>query len=181
MARNIEIKARVNNIAAVQLKASRAASGPAVEILQDDTFFKCDRGRLKLRAFFDGTGILIFYRRSDAHGPKESFYELSKTNEPDSLRATLSLAYGQIGRVRKQRTLFLVGRTRVHLDIVEGLGEFLELEVEMSEGEATEDGVRDAYDVMVALGIDESQLVKGAYLDLLEEASHFSGNSMSSV
>lgn len=153
MARNIEIKACVSDFAPIRLKAAKVASSPPVEILQDDTFFKCDKGRLKLRAFIDGTGILIFYRRPDAHGPKESFYELSKTNEPDSLRETLSLAYGQIGRVRKHRTLFLLGRTRIHLDIVEGLGEFVELEVEMGEGETTQDGVREAYDVMSELGI----------------------------
>lgn len=171
MARNIEIKARISDFATIRLKAAKVASSPPVEIRQDDTFFQCDRGRLKLRAFVDGTGILIFYRRPDAQGPKESFYELSKTNEPDALRDTLSLAYGQIGRVRKHRTLFLLGRTRIHLDIVEGLGEFVELEVEMGAGETTQDGVREAYDVMSELGIHESQLVEGAYLDLLDRAS----------
>lgn len=172
MARNIEIKARVSDFATIRLNAAKFASSPPVEIRQDDTFFQCDRGRLKLRAFVDGTGILIFYRRPDAQGPKESFYELSKTNEPDALRDTLSLAYGQIGRVRKHRTLFLRGRTRIHLDIVEGLGEFVELEVEMGAGETTQDGVREAYDVMSELGIHESQLVEGAYLDLLDRESY---------
>ena len=171
MARNIEIKARVKDFATVRLNASKIANSPLAEILQDDTFFKCARGRLKLRTFVDGTGILIFYQRQDAQGPKESFYELSKTNEPDSLRATLSLAYGQIGRVRKHRTLFLVGRTRVHLDEVEGLGEFVELEVEMGEEETTKEGVREASDVMSMLGIHESELVEGAYLDLLGDAA----------
>jgi predicted adenylyl cyclase CyaB len=170
MARNIEIKARVSDFATVRLKASKVASSPPVEILQDDTFFQCERGRLKLRAFMDGTGILIFYQRPDAQGPKESFYELSKTNQPDSLRETLTLAYGQTGRVRKCRTLFLSGRTRIHLDIVEGLDEFVELEVEMSEGESAQDGVHEAHALMAELGIRASQLIEEAYLDLLNRA-----------
>ncbi len=108
--------------------ASIATEGP-VELQQDDTFFRCDSGRLKLRVFADGNGELIFYRRADEQGPKESFYLLAPTSSPDTLRELLTSAYGQVGRVRKHRTLFLVGRTRVHLDQVEGLGHFLELEV----------------------------------------------------
>ena len=58
---------------------------------------------------------------ADQAGPKESFYSIAPTSTPDVLRDTLSLAYGQVGRVRKRRTLFLSGRTRIHLDRVEGL------------------------------------------------------------
>jgi hypothetical protein len=74
-------------------------------------------------------GELIFYRRVNQAGLKESFYVLSPPSSPGTLRESLSLAYGQIGRIRKYRTVFLVGRTRVHLDRVEGLGHFLEPEV----------------------------------------------------
>ena len=122
MSRNIEIKAQIENVEAlVKLAAAIASNGP-VEIAQDDTFFRCESGRLKLRAFSDGTGELIFYRRANGRGPKESFYIRSPTPAPDSLRDSLSLAYGQIGRVIKHRTLFIVGRTRIHLDNVEKLG-----------------------------------------------------------
>ena len=79
----------------------------------------------------------------------------------------LSLAYGQVGRVRKYRTLFLVGRTRVHLDRVEDLGHFLELEVMLVDDESPEAGIREASDLMDRLGIQPSQLIEGAYLDLL--------------
>ena len=74
---------------------------------------------------------------------------------------------GQIGRVRKMRTLFLVGRTRIHLDRVEGLGHFLELEVVLEEGEPLEAGMREAHDIMARLGVEPFQLIEGAYLDLL--------------
>ncbi|WP_243374100.1 class IV adenylate cyclase [Geotalea sp. SG265] len=167
MARNIEIKARIDSIEALVPKAAAIADQGPMEIVQDDTFFRCDSGRLKLRAFSRDEGELIFYCRADRQGPKESFYLRSPTPAPETLRDSLSLAYGQAGRVRKHRTLFLAGRTRIHLDKVEGLGEFLELEVVLGEGESAENGVREAHDLMAQLGIERSQLIDGAYVDLL--------------
>ena len=167
MARNIEIKARVADLGALAARTAAIADSGPVEIPQDDTFFRCDNGRLKLRAFADGRGELIFYRRADADGPKVSFYVLSPTESPDTLREALTLANGQEGRVVKHRTLFLVGRTRVHLDRVQGLGDFMELEVVLSDGESPEDGVREAQALMARLGIGPDSLVTGAYHDLL--------------
>ncbi len=167
MARNIEIKARIESVALLTSRVAALASEGPLEIAQDDTFFNCVTGRLKLRAFSNDAGELIFYRRVNQAGPKESFYLRSPTSSPETLRESLSLAYGQIGRIRKYRTLFLVGRTRVHLDRVEGLGHFLELEVMLVDGEPLEPGVREADDLMEKLGIQRDQLVEGAYLDLM--------------
>jgi len=167
MARNIEIKARVADMPALMARAAAIADSGPVEIPQDDTFFRCDHGRLKLRVFENGHGELIFYRRADAHGPKASFYVLSPTGSPDTLREALTLANGQEGRVVKHRTLFLVGRTRVHLDRVQGLGDFMELEVVLAEDESVEDGVREAHELMARLQIAADCLVEGAYHDLL--------------
>ena len=106
MPRNIEIKARIESVdALVRTVASISTEGP-VEIHQDDTFFLCNSGRLKLRAFSATEGELIFYRRADQQGPKESFYVRTPTADPDGLRESLSLAYGQAGRVIKHRTLY---------------------------------------------------------------------------
>jgi predicted adenylyl cyclase CyaB len=167
MSRNIEIKARVANMEALAAKAAALAAAGPVEIAQDDTFFSCDSGRLKLRTFSDGTGELIFYRRANERGPKESFYVRSPTAAPKLLRQALSLAYGEIGSVIKHRTLFLVGRTRLHLDKVEGLGQFLELEVVLDDDEPAESGAREAHNLMKELGIEPDHLVECAYIDLL--------------
>lgn len=148
------------------LVAAIADQGP-MEIVQDDTFFHCETGRLKLRQFADGTGELIFYRRTDQAGPKESFYVRSATADPSSLRECLILAYGQSGRVIKHRTLFLAGRTRIHLDRVESLGDFLELEVVLDDGDAADEGIREAEMIMKQLGIEASELIETAYVDLL--------------
>ncbi|WOB07876.1 class IV adenylate cyclase [Piscinibacter gummiphilus] len=167
MARNIEIKAQMARLdAVVEALGLLGAEGPT-EILQDDTFFRCETGRLKLRAFSASQGELIFYRRDNQHGPKESFYVRAPTSDPDALRQALTLAHGECGRVIKQRTLYLVGRTRVHLDRVEGLGNFLELEVVMDEDEPVSAGVDEAHRLMTALGVQPHQLVADAYVDLL--------------
>lgn len=167
MARNIEIKARIASVdTLLETVAAIADEGPT-EIAQDDTFFRCAAGRLKLRAFSDSRGELIFYRRGDEPGPKESHYIRAAISEPDVLREILRLASGEVGRVRKHRTLFIVGRTRIHLDVVENLGDFLELEVVLAEGEPAEKGVREAEDLMKRLSVNPSQLIDRAYVDLL--------------
>jgi predicted adenylyl cyclase CyaB len=170
MARNIEIKARIAGVEAMAGRVAALADRGPIEIPQDDTFFTCAHGRLKLRAFSATDGQLIFYRRSDERGPKESFFVISPTASPDSLREALSLAYGRVGRVRKHRTLYLVGRTRVHLDRVADLGDFLELEVVLAEGEGPDAGIDEAHRLMAVLGIAPDQLVEGAYVDLLARA-----------
>lgn len=167
MARNVEVKARVESIESISRKAAALADDGPIEIIQDDTFFACNNGRLKLRVFSPDEGQLIFYRRADQKGPKESFYLISHTTSPNVLRESLSLAYGQAGRVFKNRTLYLIGRTRIHLDRVRGLGNFLELEVVLEEDEDLTAGEAIARDLMQKLAILPEQLVEGAYIDLL--------------
>jgi len=165
--RNVEIKARIASVEAMAPRVAALADRGPIEIEQDDTFFVCERGRLKLRALSATEGQLIFYRRANQAGPKESRFVISPTASPDTLRDALTLAYGSAGRVRKHRTLYLVGRTRVHLDRVESLGHFLELEVVLAEGESPDAGVKEARALMAALGLADDQLIDGAYVDLL--------------
>jgi predicted adenylyl cyclase CyaB len=167
MARNIEIKARVADPAALRARVAAIATDGPVPIAQDDTFFACAHGRLKLREFSPDAGELIWYDRPDAPGPKTSHYLRTPTAEPAALRALLAQAHGTVGRVRKARTLFLVGRTRVHLDAVDGLGDFMELEVVLADGEPESAGLAEAQALMATLGIGAEALCEGAYLDLL--------------
>jgi len=167
MARNVEIKARVVDRDALVRRAEALATEGPIEIAQDDTFFPCEHGRLKLRAFSEERGELIFYRRPDVGGPRESFYLRSPTSSPATLRESLALAYGIAGSVRKQRTLFLCGRSRIHVDRVDGLGDFVEIEVVLGDSDTVEAGTREAHDLMAALGIEAAHLVEGAYVDLL--------------
>jgi predicted adenylyl cyclase CyaB len=171
MARNIEIKARVSNIEILAEKVARLADHGPVEIFQDDTFFTCPNGRMKLRAFSDTAGELIFYQRPNQSGPKESNYIISRVTELVKLKEVLTKGYGQVGHVRKHRTLFIIGKTRIHLDRVDELGDFLELEVVLTENEPAEVGVSTANELLSQLGISPDQLIEGAYVDLINDST----------
>ena len=167
MHRNLEIKARLRDAAACE-EHVRALAGPPVRTLQqEDVFFACASGRLKLRWQDDDPGELIAYARPDVEGPRTSHYRIHRTDDPASLAATLAMALGEAGRVRKRRQLYLVGQTRIHIDRVEGLGDFLELEVVLTPQQSERDGEAVARELMTALQIGEQDLVAGAYVDLL--------------
>lgn len=167
MPRNVEIKARVAHPSRLLDAAIDVADqGPTV-FSQDDTFFACSNGRLKLRMFAEAEGQLIFYRRPDQDGPKLSEFIIAATHEPDALRAALTLAYGAAGRVKKTRTLLIAGQTRIHLDDVEGLGHFMELEVVLRDDQTPEDGEAIAHELMARLGVGPDALIDRAYVDLI--------------
>jgi adenylate cyclase class IV len=167
MARNVEVKARIVNVDALLSRARALADGPEQRIEQDDTFFACAHGRLKLRDFGDGCGELIHYERADAEGPKLSDYVRAPTSDPAALREALARAHGVVGRVRKSRWLLMAGATRIHLDRVEDLGDFMELEVVLRDDQSVADGEAIAESLMAQLGIGDEQRLAGAYLDLL--------------
>jgi predicted adenylyl cyclase CyaB len=168
MATNIEIKARVKDIEAVRAIAQRLSDRPCTVLLQEDTFFHSPQGRLKLRVLAPYQGQLIYYERADAAGPKRSEYFVSPTADPAPLKAVLTRALGVRGVVRKRRSLYWVGSTRVHLDEVDGLGSFLELEVMLGPGQSEEEGGTIARELMSRLGVQDCDLIAGAYVDLLE-------------
>jgi predicted adenylyl cyclase CyaB len=168
MARNVEIKARVSDLAEVAAAVKALSTDLPQTIEQTDVFFPTREGRLKLRILSPDRGELIYYQRPDQTGPKASTYSISATNEPSTLRAVLSAAYGEDIVVQKVRMLFMLGRTRVHLDRVDNLGDFLELEVVLEEEDQIADGIEEAYAIMNKLGIRESDLIEGAYADLLK-------------
>ncbi|CAL1568315.1 unnamed protein product [Knipowitschia caucasica] len=167
MPSNVEVKAVVSNPEDFAGVAAQLSQSEGAIIRQHDTFFHCSQGRLKLRDFMDGTGQLIFYERPDSDGPKLSRYSISPTSDPSSLRMVLSDALGVKGEVRKERRLFLVGQTRIHLDSVEGLGHYMELEVVMRPEQTVEEGQQVAHGLMEQLGVSEESLVTGAYMDLI--------------
>ena len=171
MPTNVEIKARVADLAALRGRTEAIADGPAEILDQEDIFFSSPVGRLKFRILGDRHGELIHYHRGDIAGPKTSRYTIAPTSDPDALRAILTATLGVIGVVRKRRWLYLVGQTRIHLDRVEGLGEFVELEVVLRPDQPEAEGVAIAERLMARLGIGVAELVEGAYIDLIGDGS----------
>ena len=171
MPSNIEIKARARNFDKMRQRAEKLSDMPLQVIKQEDTFFNTEMGRLKLRILAVEGAQLIYYTRPDQEGPKRSDYHIYKTSDPENLKRILELTYGIRGVVRKTRYLYIVGQTRVHLDNVEGLGQFMELEVVMQAGQSDAEGQVIAEGLMTSLGVEIRDLLEGAYLDLLEHPS----------
>ena len=171
MPSNIEIKARARNFDKMRQRAEKLSDTPLQVIQQEDTFFHTEMGRLKLRILAAERAQLIYYTRPDQEGPKRSDYHIYETSDPENLKRVLELTYGIRGVVRKTRYLYIVGQTRVHLDNVEGLGQFMELEVVMQAGQSDAEGQLIAEGLMTSLGVEISDLLEGAYLDLLEHPS----------
>lgn len=171
MPANIEIKARARNFEAIKTRAEGLSDTPLEVIPQEDIFFNVPQGRLKLRILAPNQGQLIYYTRPDREGPKRSDYHIAYTADPANLKRVLELAYGVRGIVKKTRYLYLVGQTRVHLDDVQGLGQFMELEVVLHEGQGDAEGQAIAESLMASLGVERSDLLEGAYMDLLEKPS----------
>src|SRR5688572_10601931 len=168
MSRNVEIKARARHFEKQHRLAADFAQSCGEQLVQEDTFFNVSAGRLKLRVFGDGSGELIHYDRQDSLRPKESRYVCSLTSDPKSLREVLANAIGIRGIVRKKRTVYLYGRTRVHFDEVENLGRFIELEVVLKPDEDLAHGEAIAQDIMLKLKIANDDLIAEAYIDLIE-------------
>ena len=169
MPANIEIKARARDFADIKSRAEKMSDTPVEVIPQEDVFFNVLQGRLKLRILAPDNAQLIYYTRPDQEGPKRSDYHIAYTSDPENLKRVLELSYGIRGVVKKTRYLYLVGQTRVHLDDVESLGHFMELEVVMKDGQKDADGQKIAEGLMASLGVERSDLLEGAYMDMLEE------------
>src|SRR5262249_40642481 len=126
---NLELKARCPDLEMVRARAERLGARYAGAFAQRDTFFASGApGRLKLREVADGPAELIAYRRADLAAARASDYDIYPGPPAHRLRAVLTAALGEAGVVEKRRRLYLLEHTRIHLDEVRGLGDFVELE-----------------------------------------------------
>src|SRR5690349_1595115 len=126
--RNVELKARDPDPARSLERCVALGAEDRGELRQRDTYFAARRGRLKLREQEPGGAELIAYERPDAAQARESRYRIAPVGEPEALRATLDAALGTTVVVDKRRRLLVWEGVRIHLDRVEGLGAFVELE-----------------------------------------------------
>lgn len=165
----IEIKARCSQHSRIRnLLLDRNADFKGTDH-QIDTYFNTSQGRLKLR---EGKieSNLIQYLREDKEGPKHSQVSLYKSSPNSSLKQTLTNALGILVVVDKQREIYFIDNVKFHIDTVENLGTFVEIEA------IDETGIRNKEELLEQcqyyldlFGIKEEELVRVSYSDLLLE------------
>jgi len=175
-ARNLEIKVACGADGLADIRARLEAEGVAVaeRLRQIDTYFAVPNGRLKLREIADLDEVdgaeakLIGYVRPDTESSRWSTYHVATIapSEAPALLASLDVTIGTRVRVAKRRDIALWDATRVHLDEVERLGAFVELETVIAE-QSEDDAMREHERIVLALGLDRWAPISGSYSDLL--------------
>lgn len=165
---NIEIKARSRDAASLrQYLLGQGAEFRGTDH-QTDTYFNSPRGRLKLR---EGNieNNLIYYERADQAGPKQSFFKLVKVADAAGLKDALSASMGIKVVVSKKREIWYISNVKFHIDEVEGLGAFMEIEAgNLLAPELGRDALQAQCDhYMQAMGVREADLLQVSYSDLL--------------
>jgi adenylate cyclase, class 2 len=164
---NVEIKARCTNPDPVRqlLKASNAEFKGTD--FQTDTYFTVPHGRLKLR---EGNieNSLIYYDRHNQAAPKDSHVSLYRCQPDGVLKATLTEALGVLVEVRKRREIYFIENVKFHIDEVEGLGHFVEIEAIDLDGCIGRDRLlTQCREYMGLFGMRDTDLVSCSYSDML--------------
>ena len=139
---------------------------------QIDTYFKVSTGRLKLR---EGNieNYLIYYQRTDQAGPKQSDVILYKTDPNSPLKQILTQSLEELAVVDKKREIYFIGHVKFHIDQVDGLGSFMEIEAIDANGDINKDTLLEqCQHYMQLLGISEKDLITNSYSDLILERAN---------
>jgi predicted adenylyl cyclase CyaB len=166
---NIEIKARCREQESIRkILRSEHAECKGTDH-QTDTYFRVGHGRLKLR---EGNieNNLIHYRRDDKEGPRQSDVQLFRSDPGSSLKEILTKALGILVVVKKKREIWFIGNVKFHLDQVEGLGMFVEIEAIGQDGVTGSDSLlRQCRHYLRLFRIADKDLVPVSYSDMLME------------
>ena len=164
---NIEIKAKSDNLEVIRkILKSRNADFKG-EDHQIDTYFNTTKGRLKLR---EGTieNSLIHYQRENTSGPKQSDVTLFTLEPNSSLKEVLTNALGVLVIVDKKRAIYCLDNVKFHLDTVEYLGTFVEIEAIDEKGDIGQEKLLEQCEMFLSLfKIKQTDLVAVSYSDLL--------------
>lgn len=169
MAANIEFKARLRDAMIQELAVVEMTQTQPEILIQRDTFFHVTHGRLKLREISGAEPHLIQYFRDDVAEVRRSDYVIVPVPDPVMFVEAMDRSQGIRGIVRKLRKLWIVGQTRIHLDHVEQLGDFIELEVVLHDEQTDDEGNAVARELMKKLSVSDDDIVDLAYIDLLEQ------------
>jgi homotetrameric cytidine deaminase len=166
--RNVELKARDRDPEATLAAALAHGAVHQGVLTQTDTYFAAREGRLKLREEGDA-GTLIAYARADEATARTSAYHLVAAPDPAALKAALDDALGTVVVVEKFRRLLLWEAVRIHIDAVEGLGTWLELEAVAPANSDLAEEHRKVAELRAVLKIDDEDVVATGYAAMLLE------------
>jgi adenylate cyclase, class 2 len=166
-ARNIELKARVRDLAAARYIALQIATEYVGVQQQTDTYFVCPQGRMKLREIVGQTAYMVWYDRSDDLQSKDSDYLIQEvsTERARELKAEMGIR----AIVEKRREIFLYSNVRIHLDEVARLGSFLEFEAVLGPKVRAPTGRRQVAERRKVFNIQDADLLRTSYVDMLQE------------
>lgn len=164
---NFELKARCPELEAARAAAVGLGARFQGVLEQLDTYFAVPRGRLKLRESAGSQPELIYYERADDPSIRSSNYHLVPVADPTGLKAALSAALGIRAVVRKRRELLLWENVRIHLDAVENLGNFIELEAVIRSDADREQSPGRMQQLVEALRIGPQSLIERSYGELM--------------
>jgi homotetrameric cytidine deaminase len=165
---NLELKARDPHPRQTEERCRALGASDEGVLRQRDTYFAGRHGRLKLREQEGSAAELIAYRRPDAPEAQESAFIRAATADGGALREALGAALGETVVVVKRRRLWLWENVRIHLDDVDGLGTFIELEAMVGPGlNSAEQAAEKVSRLRAGLGIADEDLVAVGYSDLL--------------
>ena len=163
----MEIKARCSDSDRVRQYLKTSGARFVGEDHQIDTYFGVSEGRLKLR---EGSieNALIYYVRPDQAGPKKSDVRLYKTAENSGLKAILLSFLNVMVIVDKRREIWFIDNVKFHIDQVEGLGSFVEIEAISEDGTTPEETLNEQCDHHLrGIGIRKEDLLTSSYSDML--------------
>ncbi|MCH2373412.1 MAG: class IV adenylate cyclase [Planctomycetes bacterium] len=164
--RNIEIKTLLEDRYAVEERLRQLGARFVWSRQQRDTFFQVVQGWLKIREVQGYPTELISYRRAEGvDGMQASSYDVEIVPDAERWKRLFSRVLPVDGVVDKERTLWLYEHTRIHLDRVSGLGEFLELETVVS-GISVEFAEAECQRIVESLALDPARFVDVPYRDL---------------
>lgn len=163
--RDIEIKVECSDLDAMCRCALEAGATDVGTLEQTDTFFSVPRGRFRLRQE-GSTGKLMAYERTDEAEMKVNSFDNVELKEPEKTLKLLKRALPVIGVVRKTRHVLILHNTRIHLDLIDGLGGFVEMETIVTTQSLAE-AQAEAEQIAETLGIDKMRAISVAYIDLL--------------
>ena len=165
---NLEAKFRLGSLALARERAEAIGFALHGLLIQRDTFFNVHNGKLKLREQPDGAS-LIHYRRDRVAGLDISHYEMVPVANPQVMLELLRGALGVLDEVRKRRILLLRKNIRLHLDQVEGIGEFGEIEAVVDRAAAADAYRPEVAEILDALGIRDADLIEASYVELMRQ------------